>query len=165
MTVTTEIAPDVFRISAFVPRANLQFNHFLIRDEEPMLFHTGLRGLHADILDAVTALLPPGDLRRIAFSHFESDECGSLNEWLALAPNARAVCSQAGSLVSVNDFIGRPAEGLADAQTFSTGRYRFRFCPVHRICPTAGTPACSTRRRTARSCARTCSIRTATSRR
>jgi flavorubredoxin len=67
-------------------------------------------------------------LRHISFSHFESDECGSLHEWLAAAPKADVICSQVGALVNMSDFIGREARGLADGGTFATGRYRFRYC-------------------------------------
>jgi flavorubredoxin len=67
-------------------------------------------------------------LRHISFSHFESDECGSLNEWLAAAPKAEVICSQVGALVNVNDFIGRESRALADGGTFATGKYRFRYC-------------------------------------
>lgn len=128
MAVTTEIAPDVYRISIFAPWANLQFNHFLVKDDEPLLFHTGLRGMHAEIREAVSKLIPLSGLRHISFSHFESDECGSLNEWLAAAPGADVICGQVGSIVCVNDFIGREARGLADGETFATGKYRFRYC-------------------------------------
>jgi flavorubredoxin len=128
MALTTEIAPDVYRISVFASPFNLQFNHFVVRDEAPLLFHTGLRGMFPEVRDAVSRLLPLGELRKISFSHFEADECGSLNEWLAAAPKAEVLCSQAGALVSVNDFIGREARGLADGETFSTGKYRFRHC-------------------------------------
>src|SRR5581483_7625269 len=55
-------------------------------------------------------------------------ECGSLNEWLALAPHADVICGQIGSIVSVNDFIGGQARALADGETVSTGKYRFRYC-------------------------------------
>jgi flavorubredoxin len=128
MAVTTEIAPNIYRISIFAEWGNLQFNHFLVKDEEPLLFHTGLRGMHAEIRQAVSKLMDVSELRHISFSHFESDECGSLNEWLAAAPQADVICSQVGSLVSVNDFIGREARALADGQTFTTGTYRFRYC-------------------------------------
>jgi flavorubredoxin len=128
MAVITEIAPDTYRISIFAPWANLQFNHFLVKDDEPLLFHTGLRRMHAEIRDAVSKLLPISELRHISFSHFESDECGSLNEWLAAAPRADVICSQVGALVCVNDFTGREARGLADGQTFATGKCRFRYC-------------------------------------
>lgn len=88
MTTTTEIAPDVYRISIYAPWANLWFNHFLIKDDEPLLFHTGLRGMFAEVRDAASKLIEISDLRHISFSHFESDECGSLNDWLAAAPAA-----------------------------------------------------------------------------
>jgi hypothetical protein len=45
MAVTTEIAPNIYRISIFAQWGNLQFNHFLVKDDEPLLFHTGLRGM------------------------------------------------------------------------------------------------------------------------
>ncbi|HEX5136540.1 MAG TPA: MBL fold metallo-hydrolase [Planctomycetota bacterium] len=129
MTATTaEIAPDVYRISVFAEPFNLQFNHFLVKDDEPLLYHTGLRGMHAEIRDAVSRIVPLASLRHIGFSHFESDECGSLHEWLAAAPKAQVVCGAVGALVSVNDFIGREARALADGDTFSTGKHRFRYC-------------------------------------
>ena len=128
MAVTTEIAPNIYRISIFAQWANLQFNHFLVNDDEPLLFHTGLRGMHAEIREAVSKLIKLSDLRHISFSHFESDECGSLNEWLAAAPNADVICSQVGALVCVNDFIGRESRALADGGSFATGKYRFRYC-------------------------------------
>lgn len=127
MARVDEIAPDVFRISVFVAPANLQFNHFLVRDDEPLLFHTGLRGMFPEVREAVARLVDLKRLGHISFSHFESDECGSLNEWLAVAPQADVICSQVGGLVCVNDFIGRPARALAAGETFATGRYRFRF--------------------------------------
>jgi flavorubredoxin len=128
MAVTTEIAPNIYRISIFAQPFNLQFNHFLVKDDEPLLFHTGLRRMHAEVREAISKLINVSDLRHISFSHFESDECGSLNEWLAAAPKADVICSQVGSLVCVNDFIGREARGLTDGQSFATGKYRFRFC-------------------------------------
>ena len=88
MAITTEIAPNIYRISIFAQWGNLQFNHFLVKDDEPLLFHTGLRGMHAEIREAVSKLINLSELRHISFSHFESDECGSLNEWLAAAPKA-----------------------------------------------------------------------------
>ena len=123
----TEIAPDVFRLSLFVPEANLQFNQFLVRDDEPLLFHTGMRGIFPAVHEAVATLIDPTTLRHVAFSHFEADECGALNDWLNLAPNAQPVCSFVGAVVSVNDFAIRPARGMMDGETFSTGKYNFRF--------------------------------------
>lgn len=128
-----EIAPDLFRISIFASAANLQFNHFLVRDDEPLLMHTGLRSMFPAVREAVERLIPLGKLRHIAFSHFEADECGSLPEWLAAAPGAQPACSQVGALVSVGDQIGRPVRGLADGECVSTGRYRFRFCQTRHL--------------------------------
>ncbi len=123
----TEIAPDVFRLSLFIPEANLQFNQFLVRDDEPLLFHTGMRAIFPMVRDAVAQLIDPATLRHISFSHFEADECGSLNDWLEIAPNAQAACSFVGAEVSINDFASRPARSLEDGETFSTGKYSFRF--------------------------------------
>ena len=96
MTTVTEIAPQLFRISTFIPEADLQFCQFLARDEEPLLFHTGMRRLFPMVREAVASLIDPARLRWIGFSHFEADECGALNEWLAVAPHAEPVCSFVG---------------------------------------------------------------------
>ena len=128
MAVTTEIAPNVYRISIFASWANLQFNHFLVKDDEPLLFHTGLRGMHAEIREAVSKLINLSDLRHISFSHFESDECGVAQRMAGRCAQADVICSQVGALVCVNDFIGREARALADGGTFATGKYRFRYC-------------------------------------
>lgn len=123
-----EIAPNVFRISVLAPQFNLQFNHFLIRDEEPLLFHAGYKAMFPELREAVTQLLEPKNIRWISFSHFESDECGALNHWLEIAPRAEAACSVVGAMVSVNDFAIRPSRGLAQGEVLETGEYRFRFC-------------------------------------
>ena len=122
-----EIAPDLYRISTYVPEINLQFNQFLIRDDEPLLFHTGMRSLFPIIRDEVARVMEPNRIRWIGFSHFESDECGALNDWLEVAPEAEPVCSWVGAMVSVNDFARRPAKAMANGEVLSTGKYRFRF--------------------------------------
>ena len=123
----SEIAPDVYRISTYVPEIDMQFNQFLVKDEEPLLFHTGHRAMFPLVRDAVAGVVDPSKIRWLGFSHFEADECGALNEWLAVAPAAAPVCSVVGALVSVNDFASRPAKGLGDGELLSTGKYRFRF--------------------------------------
>lgn len=128
MAKITEIAPDVYRISVFAEPLNLQFNHFLVKDDSPLLFHTGLRGMFPEVREAVGKLMDASKLGKISFSHFESDECGALHEWLSVAPQAEVVCSDLGAMVSVNDFIGKEARGLPDGGTFATGKYRFRYC-------------------------------------
>jgi len=123
----TEIAPDHYMISIYVPEFNLRFNHFLIKDEEPLLFHTGMKQMFPLVRDAVARVINPATLRWISFSHFEADECGALNEWLAVAPQAEPVCGLVGALVSVNDFAVRPAHVLAHDEILKTGAYRFRY--------------------------------------
>lgn len=123
----TEIAPDHFAISIYVREFNLRFNHFLIKDEEPLLFHTGMKQMFPLVREAVARVIDPATLRWISFSHFEADECGALNEWLSVAPHAEPVCGLVGALVSVNDFAVRPARVLAHDEVLRTGRYRLRF--------------------------------------
>jgi len=128
MTSTvTEIASDIYRISTYASDFGIQFNQFLIKDDEPFLMHTGFRKMFGATREAVATVLDPTRLRWIGFSHFESDECGALNEWLAAAPRAQAVCSFVGATVSVDDFAVRPARALADNEVFQTGRHRLRF--------------------------------------
>ena len=122
-----EIAPDTFRISIYVERFSLQFNHFLIRDEEPLLFHTGMRGMFPQMREAVATLIDPATLRWISWSHFEVDECGALNEWLAVAPHATPAVGELGAMINVADFSNRPPRGLKTDDVLETGRHRFRF--------------------------------------
>ena len=127
MPAVDEIAPDFYRISTYISEINLQFSQFLINDDEPLLFHTGMRSLFPHVRDAVATVIDPAKIRWISFSHFEADECGSLNEWLQIAPAAQPVCSMVGALVSINDLAQRPAKGMTDGEVLSTGKYRFRF--------------------------------------
>ena len=88
-TTIDEIAPDIFRLSTHIPDVGptgMSFNQFLVRDEQPFLFHTGMRGLHPLVAGAVGRVMPLADLRWISFGHVEADECGSMNEFLATAP-------------------------------------------------------------------------------
>ncbi len=128
MAQITEIAPDVFRITTFLEPFNMQFSQFLVRDAEPLLYHTGPRMLFPAVKEAVASLIDVRTLRWIGFSHFEADECGSLPEWQQLAPQSDAVCSMVGKLVSVDDCLAvRPAKGMTDGEVLETGKYRFRF--------------------------------------
>lgn len=128
MAHITEVAPDLFRITTFVKPFNLQFSQFLVRDDEPLLFHTGPRALFSEVKAAVASLIDLETLRWIGFSHFESDECATLPEWQQLAPQSEAVCSLVGKLVSVDDCLAlRPAKGMTDGEVLRTGTHRFRF--------------------------------------
>lgn len=122
----TEIVPDLYAISIYVQEFNLRFNHFLIKDDEPLLFHAGMKQMFPLVRDAVARVIDPSTLRWISFSHFESDECGGLNEWLSVAPHAEPVCGLVEALVSVNDFSIRPGRVLAHDEALETGKYRVR---------------------------------------
>ncbi|HEX8772612.1 MAG TPA: hypothetical protein VF735_03335 [Pyrinomonadaceae bacterium] len=126
-SAVAEIAPDVYRISTFHPEGGMQFNQFLIKDEEPFLMHTGLKKMFSVTLEGAATVIDPARLRWIGFSHFESDECGALNEWLAVAPHAQAVCSFVGTVVTVDDFADRPARALNDGEVLEIGHHGLRF--------------------------------------
>jgi flavorubredoxin len=122
----TEIAPDVFRISVYPPGAPVSFGCFLIRDEQPTMVETGLRGMYDLIHGAVRRLIDPTSLRYLVIPHFEMDECGSLNQFLALAPRAEPVSSPLGASVTLGDFSERPASALGNGETLALGRKTLR---------------------------------------
>ncbi len=123
----TEVAPDVYRISTFHPQYGLQMNQYLVKDDEPFLMHTLMRGMFAVTREAVASLIDPSALRWIGFSHFEADECGALNDWLRVAPRAEAVCGFIAATVTLADCADRPARALADDEVLQTGRHRLQF--------------------------------------
>jgi flavorubredoxin len=125
-TQVTEIAPDVYRLSTYVGDADIVFNQFLVMAEEPLLFHTGLRALFPLVSAAVEQVVPVAQLRWITFGHFEADECGAMNDWLAAAPGAQVAHGALGCLVSVNDMADRPPRPLADGEVFDLGGRRVR---------------------------------------
>ena len=106
---------------------DLQFSQFLIRDEEPLLFETGFKMMFPAVREAVRKIIEPSKVRWIAFSHFEGDECGSLNEWLEAAPTAEPVGSMVGAVTSVQDFAIRAPKAMQHDEVLVTGKYRFRF--------------------------------------
>jgi flavorubredoxin len=126
-TRINEIAPDIYRLSTYISRIKLQFNQFLVNDDEPLLYHTGTRGMFPLVRDAAAKILDPERIRWIGFSHFEADECGSLNEWLAVAPHGKPVCGVIGALVNIDDYIGGRARIMANGEILTTGRHRFRY--------------------------------------
>jgi flavorubredoxin len=117
-----EIAEGIFRINTPVDVAGgFSFNQYLIVDDEPLLFHTGPRRMFPLVRQAVESLIPPESLRWVAFSHFEADECGSLNDWLSAAPRATPVCGQVAAMVSIDDVADRPPRPLADGEVLQLG--------------------------------------------
>ena len=118
-----EIADGIYRINTPVQMegaGGFSFNQYLIVDDEPLLFHTGPRKMFPLVRDAVARVLPPERLRWITFGHYEADECGSLNEWLAAAPHAVPLCGTVAALVSIGDLADRPPRALADGETVSS---------------------------------------------
>lgn len=125
-TRVDEVADGIFRICTpldVIP-GGFTFNSYLVVDEEPLLFHTGLRKLFPITVEAIARIIPVDRLRWIGGSHFEGDEFGALNDLLAAAPNATPFGAQIGVLTSLNDFADRPARGFGDGETFSLGSRR-----------------------------------------
>jgi flavorubredoxin len=124
-----EIDDGLFRISTPMPTVpgGFSFNQYLIRDDASLLFHTGPRALFGPVCEAISKVMRLEDLRYLCFSHIESDECGSLNPFLAIAPQASPLCGRIAAMVSVTDLADRPPVVLADAQTLSLGRHQVRW--------------------------------------
>jgi flavorubredoxin len=128
-TRTDEIAEGIYRFSTLVPGVTpdgFTFNQFLVRAEEPLLFHTGRRALFPLVSQAVARVMPLADLRWITFGHVEADECGSMNQWLAAAPRAQVAHGATGVMVSLNDLCDRPPRALADGEVLDLGGKRVR---------------------------------------
>lgn len=123
-----EIADGIYRLSTPLPEhvvpGGFTFNQILVADEEPLLFHTGPRRMFPLVREAMARFMPPEKLRYVAFSHVESDECGALNDWLAVAPQAVPVCSRVAAMVSIGDLADLPPRPLADGETLSLGKHR-----------------------------------------
>ncbi len=125
-----EVADGIYRISTPIRiegAGGFTFNQYLIVDDAPLLFHTGLRRLFPLVREAVASVLPVDELRYVSFSHVEADECGSLNEWLAAAPHAVPLCGSVAAMVSVNDLADRPARALADGEALALGEHTLRW--------------------------------------
>jgi len=124
-TKVAEIADGIYRLSTFVPDiappAGFAFNQFLVMGDEPLMFHTGLRKMFPLNREALARVIRPEKLRWIAFGHYEADECGAMNEWMAIAPNAQVAHGQTGVMVSLNDMADRAPRALADGETIDLG--------------------------------------------
>ncbi|MHA1567132.1 MAG: FprA family A-type flavoprotein [Alphaproteobacteria bacterium] len=127
-TSIDEIADDIFRISTPVPPSDdmppgFTFNQYLIVDDDPLLYHTGLRQMFALTRQAIAAVMPIEKLRYIGFSHVEADECGALNNFLDAAPQATPLCSDIAAMVSIGDMADRPPRAMADGESVELGRH------------------------------------------
>lgn len=121
-----EVADGIYRINTPLDLPDGQgfsFNQYLLVDDAPLLFHTGPRQLFPLVREAMAAVMPVERLRWVGFSHFEADECGSLNDWLAAAPEAQPLCGQVAAMVSVTDIATRAPRALADGELLSLGRH------------------------------------------
>ena len=128
-TTIDEIAAGIYRLSTFVPQigpSGFTFNQFLLDDDEPLLFHTGHRAMFPDVRAAIEQVMPVDRLRWITFGHVESDECGAMNEFLAVAPQSQIAHGAGGCQVSLDQMADRPPRPLADGETITLGRMRVR---------------------------------------
>jgi flavorubredoxin len=129
-TNIAEIADGIYRINTAVPLpdgSSFSFNQYLVVDEAPLLFHTGMRRLFPVVSEAIRAVMPLEKLRYLGLSHFEADESGALNEFLAAAPHAVPVCSQVAAMIAIGDFAVRAPRPLADGETLTLGRHTVRW--------------------------------------
>ena len=125
-----EVSDGIYRINTPVASPDgggFSFNQYLIVDDEPLLFHTGPRKMFPLVSEAVANVLPVERLRYIAFSHVEADECGALNEWLAVAPQSVPLCGRVAAMVSIEDLADRSPRALADGEVLSLGTHRVRW--------------------------------------
>jgi flavorubredoxin len=128
-TVIDEVEHGIYRISTptnALP-GGFTFNQYLIVDDEPLLFHTGLRRMFPLVCAAIRAVMPLDRLRHISFSHYEADECGALNEFLAAAPNAAPLCGMLAARISVSDVADRAPRPMEDDECLSLGTHRVRW--------------------------------------
>src|SRR6476661_8473920 len=127
-TKISEIADGIYRLSTYTPDiappAGFTFNQFLVLADEPLMFHTGLRKMFLLNRDALSRIIAPERLRWITFGHFEADECGAMNEWLAIAPQAEVAHGQTGCMVSLNDMADRAPRVLHDSEVIDLGKGR-----------------------------------------
>lgn len=125
-----EVADGIYRISTSIQiegAGGFSFNQYLILDDEPLIFHTGPRKMFPLVREAVASVLPVERLRYIAFSHVEADECGALNEWLAVAPQSVPLCSTVAAMVSINDLADRAPRPISDGESITLGTHTVRW--------------------------------------
>jgi flavorubredoxin len=126
-----EIADGIYRINTPISipggPGQFSFNQYLILDGEPLLFHTGPRRLFPLVQEAVSRVMPLQTLKYVGLSHFEADECGALNAFLAAAPQAVPICGQIAAMVSIDDCADRPPRALSDGEELSLGRHTIRW--------------------------------------
>jgi flavorubredoxin len=126
-TRVAEIADGIHQLTTYVPEMDFSFNQYLVTASEPLLFHTGPRQMFPLVSDALARVVPVDQLRWISFGHVESDECGSMNDWLGAAPQSTVAQSMTGCMVSVTDLADRAPRPLADGEVLDIGGHRMRW--------------------------------------
>ncbi|MDQ3385210.1 MAG: MBL fold metallo-hydrolase [Actinomycetota bacterium] len=126
-TRVTEVSDGVHQLTTHIPEIDFGFNQYLLAAEEPLLFHTGMRGVFPLVSGAIARVLPPDALRWVSFGHVEADECGSMNDLLAMAPQATVAQGAIGCMVSIGDLADRPPRPFADGEVLDIGGHRLRW--------------------------------------
>jgi flavorubredoxin len=122
-----EVADGIHQISTYLAEMDFSINQYLVTGAEPLLFHTGMRGLFPLVTDAVSRVVPAEQLRWIAFGHVEADECGAMNQWLSLAPQATVAQGTTGCMISISDMADREPRPLKDSEVLDIGGHRLRW--------------------------------------
>ncbi len=104
MTQVEELAEGIYRICTFVPEAGLNFNQFLIEDENPTLIHTGMYPMYESVRKAVAEIMDPKRLAYVMVPHFESHECGGMGRFVEESPEAVLACSETGAILNLTQW-------------------------------------------------------------
>src|SRR6266511_3407511 len=126
MASIDEVADGIYRVNIEVPQSPVTYSFFVIDDEQPTLVQTGFGRMFDESLEAVKRVIDPARLRYIVVPHFEGDECGALNHFLELAPNAVVLGSPIGARGSLLDFAIRPPQAVNDGNLLDLGGKRLR---------------------------------------
>jgi flavorubredoxin len=126
-TRIAEVADGIYQTTTYIAEGDFSYNQYVVAGAEPLLFHTGGRAFFPSVSDAVASVLPVDSLRWVTFGHVESDESGSMNQWLAAAPQATVAQSVIGCMVSLNDLADRPPRPLVDGEVLDIGGHRIRW--------------------------------------
>ena len=127
MARISEVAKDTFQICTYIAEMDFSVNQYLVVGEEPLLFHTGMRGIFDDVRTALAEVIEPASLRWITFGHTEADECGAMNDWLAAAPAATVAFGRVGCMLSIGDLASRPPRPLGNGEVLDIGGHRLRW--------------------------------------
>lgn len=126
-TRVDEVADGIYQVASYMPEMDFSFNQYVVKADEPLIFHTGMRGVFPVIREHVAKVVAPETIRWITFGHVENDESGSMNEWLAVAPNATVGASGTACMVQLNDMCDRPPIAFEDGGTFDIGGHEMRW--------------------------------------